>query len=126
MSCAIFYANLVIFVALCIMAALGHVERFSPQNDSPKIVYLYMSGCPHCVRFMPEWENFARVSKISTLKLENADAKSAQYKKIAQSAGIFRGFPCVFYYNPADNKIVEYSGNRSMMDLLQWSAKLIN
>jgi thiol-disulfide isomerase/thioredoxin len=124
MSCGIFYANLIIFVALCIMAALGHVERFS-SSSSPKIVYLYMSGCPHCVRFMPEWENFAKVSKISTLKLENGDAKSFEYKEIAQAAGIFHGFPCVFYYNPSNKMVVEYSGNRTMADLLQWSSKMI-
>ena len=122
MSCAIFYANLVIFVALCVMALLGHMDRYSSDKSS-KIVYLYMSGCPHCVRFMPEWDNFAKSSKISTLKLEMSDPKAPQYTDIARKAGIFHGYPCVFYMNGSN--IVEYGGARTASALAQWSAKLV-
>jgi thiol-disulfide isomerase/thioredoxin len=123
---SMFYANLVL-LALVIVFFVGSsmFEKFAAERPrTSQVVYLFMEGCGHCKRFRPQWDEFVKKSTSPTLAIERADPKSEPYLDIARQAGIFRGYPTVFFLKE-DGSVVKYEGNRTAADLLSWQSKIM-
>ena len=91
--------------------ALG-LEGFTAGVKGDMMVYFYMDGCPHCVKFAPEWEKFAASTKLQTKKVESKQM-SAEEKKLG-----IDGFPTVMLLGPKGPK--KYSGGRTASALQQF------
>ncbi len=94
-----------------IVEGLVNSEK-SPSNKSKKIIYFYMDGCGHCVKFTPEWDNFCKNSpeKVTTEKLE---LKHPRAKVLLKEFGI-SGFPTVVMVDDKDTLENTFSGPRTV------------
>ena len=86
------------------------------SDNSKKLVYFYMTGCGHCNRFTPTWDQFcsANSSPIKTYKFEQA-----QVQEQISSYSI-SGFPTILLLDENNAKIDEYSGERSVEALTSY------
>lgn len=86
------------------------------SDNSKKLVYFYMTGCGHCNRFTPTWDQFcsANSSSIKTYKFEQA-----QVQEQISSYSI-SGFPTILLLDENNAKIDEYSGERSVEALTSY------
>ena len=92
-----------------------NVENFDGKNfendGKKKVVYFYMNGCPHCDSFSPIWDEFKKTSKLTTHKIESADA-GAMIDKYKIS-----GFPTIILLDETNNKLKELEGPRTVAGL---------
>jgi len=92
-----------------------NVENFDGKNfendGKKKVVYFYMNGCPHCDSFSPIWDEFKQTSKLTTHKIESADAGTMidKYK--------ISGFPSIILLDENNNKLKELEGPRTVAGL---------
>jgi len=71
-------------------AMIPEVSLFS--NKGAVVEYYAMEGCPHCIRFNPEWEKFETEAKANGITTHKYDARKDTEK--VRQAGI-EGFPTV-------------------------------
>lgn len=110
-----------------ILSSHGLSETMSnveASEESPyTLYYFYDPNCPHCQQFESTWENVAghvRNTSTSTKALNVTDPKNENI---------------VFYYNithlptiilVTPDKSIEYKGNRTFEDLLNFARQNIN
>jgi len=83
---------------------------------STKVVFYYMTGCPHCVNAEPEWEKFlvkAKAAGISTDKVESKDER-------ASTAGV-TSFPTFIFTK--NGKDTVYNGPRTADAFMEFANK---
>lgn len=117
MSCAVYYANLALLIIFCILAVLQILKVHEGFSSGNVPIFLYMEGCPHCHNMMPAWKRFGRGRMV-----EYKTAEGQKYLNIARSAGIYKGFPCVFAVN-GDKVVSVYEGDRSYESLMAWYSR---
>jgi len=89
------------------------VQMFS--NAGVTVSYYSMQGCPHCVRFNPEWEKFENeVKSDKSVKTAKYDARKDEAK--VREAGV-EGFPTVTITR--NGKTDTYEGPRTVKGLLE-------
>lgn len=93
----IFLIALSAYVAIVAMGKQNFFKAMIPEvslfsNKSIVVEYYSMEGCPHCVRFNPEWEKFESEAKSNGITTQHYDARKDAEK--AQKAGI-EGYPTV-------------------------------
>jgi thiol-disulfide isomerase/thioredoxin len=94
------------------MYLLPLVEGLSPNSDKKKLVYCYMDGCPHCDKAMPAWEDFSSsTTVVDTAKIESKEDPEFMKKMDVQ------GYPTFLLLDAGGNKLEEYEGDRSSVDL---------
>jgi thiol-disulfide isomerase/thioredoxin len=103
------------------------------QNDKPynlnskkcAFVLFYADWCGHCQSFKPEYQKFARKAVFIDVFLVNVDTNKQLLSNIEQSNSPFKisGFPTIWMYKHG-NLVGEYSGNRTVKDLLQTAMSL--
>ena len=59
----------------CFTSSVGNLGKRiieGLENKGKTLTYFYMNGCPHCVKFTPEWDKFAssNATGIKTQKVE--------------------------------------------------------
>ena len=76
----------------------------------------YMNGCPHCESILPDYKNFVAAGQLAQngkktmiRMLEQSDPDAAPELE----ANNVKGFP-TFILNTADNKNIEYQGDRTI------------
>jgi len=92
------------------------LEGFTAGVKGDMMVYFYMDGCPHCVKFTPEWDKFAKTAKIKTKKVESKQM-SAEEKQLG-----IDGFPTVMLLGSKGPK--KYSGERTASALHEFVKNL--
>lgn len=107
-------ASLVIAMWLlgCLFPAPGdrveyRVHGFEGFEDGPptRCVYYAMSGCPHCVRFDPVWNEVA--SAVSGVEMKRYDVSTPEGRAEAEKADV-RAFPRVMkFYSDGSSKTFE-------------------
>ena len=75
-----------------------------------ELVFYHMTGCGHCEKFMPVWDEFAaqNSSSIQTRKVERSEAPD----EISRHG--ISGFPTVLLLDEAGNKVETYEGERTL------------
>lgn len=71
-----------------------------------------MDGCPHCDKAMPAWEDFSSsTTVVDTTKIESKEDPEFMKKMDVQ------GYPTFLLLDAGGNKLEEYEGDRSSVDL---------
>lgn len=96
------------------------VQMFT--GKTVKVEYFSMAGCPHCVKFNPEWESF--VEQAATMKgaVETKKFDAREDSADVQKAGV-DSFPTVLISK--NGKATPYEGPRSAKALVAEVAKLM-
>lgn len=97
------------------------IQAVEEPKIVPELVLFYSNGCGHCHRLAPTWsqveEKLSSSPSLKVRKIESAQPESSLGRDI-------RGVPTIRLYpqglsNP-DN-FVEYSGDRSLQDILKFA-----
>lgn len=91
------------------------------NTGSPVLLLYHAKWCPHCIMFMNEWKKTAlslSKKKIYTLKIEHSilDKLPLKYRNIY-------GFPTIVLIH--NKKRIEYIGNRSSDDIIDFVTKKV-
>ena len=78
-------------------------------GNGSTLTYFYMDGCPHCVKFAPEWDKFAQ-NHTGALKLKKVEAKNMSEQE--KGLGI-QGFPTIMVVDNNGKKETDYDGPRT-------------
>jgi thioredoxin-related protein len=95
-------------------------EKFSHKKE---IVYIYMNGCPYCVKFDDTHKTLKTdidITKTFTVK-EKIDIKSAEAEKYRKYG--CNGFPCYLVMD-GDKVVKQGSGYKSLDDFKAWLSSI--
>ena len=85
--------------------------------NNPTIMLFHADWCGHCQSFMPTFDKFSEninKSKLNIVKF-NADIDKKHI-----SAFNVEGFPTVMLHDPKSKRFIDYTGNRTMGDLVKF------
>lgn len=76
-------------------------------DEKCKVVLYHMTGCPHCVNLMPEWEKFTKMNrdKYNIEKKERSEMTKDELNTVS-------GFPTIKVV-PSNRPEVVYDGDRT-------------
>ena len=125
----IMIAILLILIAISIYyivtarSTIKKVESFSQQKKSApkqKLVYIYMNGCPYCVKFDKTFEELSEDKEMKQKYSFNdkIDIKSSAAE--AYSSYKCNGFPCYMVFDQDDKLVKQGTGFRSASDFKGW------
>lgn len=112
--------------------AVKKLENFAESNErvnrlvSNKLVYLYMKGCPYCVKFD---KTFKEASELKKPTAEHPWAGNVAFKKMAidsNEAVEYKkykcdGFPCYMLFDSEGEKLIaKDTGYRPLAELSAW------
>ena len=87
-------------------------------GNGSTLTYFYMDGCPHCVKFAPEWDNFSQ-NYNGSLKVRKVEQKTMSEQE--KSLGI-QGFPTVMVIDKNGKAETTYDGPRTAEGLKSFTA----
>jgi len=87
--------------------------RLEQSTGKPKLVLFKAEWCGHCSRFKPTWEELK--NKITNVDFVTYDADSNQSELSTYNV---EGFPTIILDN--NNKKIEYNGDRSSNNIIQF------
>lgn len=93
-------------------------------NYDKKVVLFYAPWCGYCKAFEPTYKEVAEKLNGNQV-LYTMDCTDEKCKKMSNQYGI-RGFPTVLYIKDKYSKPIQYDGNRTKEDLLQWIGSVGN
>jgi thiol-disulfide isomerase/thioredoxin len=85
--------------------------------SNPTLLFFHADWCGHCQRFMPTFDKFSggvNKSKINILKF-NADIEKSYVKSFN-----IEGFPTILLHEPKSKRFINYTGDRSIGDLVKF------
>lgn len=95
-------------------------EGFS--GNKPTCVLYYATWCGYSRDFLPQWEKFEEYAKKNLNVVPKSVLCEGDEESKCNHEGV-RGYPTVIIYLP-DGKKVQYEGNRTAEDLIQWCQKV--
>jgi len=96
-----------------------NLEGYEGQQQIPsKVVYYYMDGCPACKDFEETWNNFSN-SYNGVLEIEKIERKEAGEDVLNKHD--VKGFPTVLLVDTKDNKIKEFTNDRTVDKLMDFA-----
>ena len=106
--------------AVLVFGALHYflkVSNLEGLTNKDTLRYFYMNGCPHCVKFTPEWENFVNqcgTSCKTTNEKVESESMQEQHKQHVQ------GFPTIVLFDSSDQKKKVFEGERTAAGLKEF------
>lgn len=96
-----------------------NLEGYEGKEQIPaKVVYFYMDGCPACKDFEETWNNFSN-SYNGELTIEKIERKDAGDDVLDKHK--VKGFPTVLLVDTNDNKIKEFTNDRTVDKLMDFA-----
>jgi hypothetical protein len=83
-------------------------------DDGPSVVLVYSTTCPHCVSYMPIWENLCKIPNLNT-NMISMEASVYQNTLMSQKKPV-TGVPTVLHVN-AGGEITEIADPRNMQTM---------
>jgi len=121
-ACA-FIALLLLLTAirlgLELFSALTVKEGYTGASE---LLLLHMTGCPHCVKLIPEWQSF--VSQNNT-GIKTRSVERGEDPALVKKYGV-TGFPTILLLDSQGNKVDTYKGPRTAAGLLSFCKKNSN
>ncbi len=85
-------------------------------DEGTRLVLYKSSGCPHCIKMMPEWEKVVKDASTLNMTVDTVDAvEDAEEMKSANVSS----FPTIKLIKAG--KVMEYSGERTAMAIESWA-----
>ncbi len=109
----VLYILLIGIIANMLLTPYVRKEGFKGRKA---LLLLHMEGCPHCVKLMPEWDNFTKMNdtSITTKSIEKDEDRS-----LVKRYGV-EGFPTILLLDSNGNKLKTYDGPRTSQGLLNF------
>ena len=98
------------------MVFMPHSRQEGMVKGRKELLLLHMEGCPHCVRLLPEWDNFTKMNdtNITTKSVERNDDQA-----LVKRYGV-KGFPTILLLDENGDKLKTYDGPRTVQGLLDF------
>lgn len=98
-------------------------ERFSDNSSSGtgkkcKVMLFYAQWCGHCQSLKPKWDNAKTRFDTSKVEVLEVNADDASSKALFEEHSV-SGFPTIKIIK-TDGTVLDYSGDRSEEDLVQF------
>jgi thiol-disulfide isomerase/thioredoxin len=95
---------------------------YDEVGKRPIFVKFYMDGCPHCENMKPAWNELENdlINNYEgdfTIMAVNANALNTLKSPIIENV---EGFPTIFIINKDGSKGIDYNGDRSKADMLNF------
>lgn len=108
--------------------AQHHTSAPPPQAPTPSgppkktLVLVHSHGCGHCKHMMPAWQEVVEtLKKDGTIDVLTIEASQPEAREFIKQSGI-EGFPTIrCYASGLNSAYVEYSGDRTKMDILKFA-----
>lgn len=84
---------------------------------NPSLILFYANWCGYCKSFMPIWNEFK--TKINTNKYNIIEIESQH--NFTNKIQVLKGYPSLYYIH--NDKIIEYSGDRTTNSLIDFLNK---
>ena len=115
---------------VCLLAVVGVVvvgvaclmkyrEGFEGGKE---LLLLHMTGCPHCVKLIPEWQSF--ISKNNT-GIKTRSVERSEDPALVKKYNV-TGFPTILLVDSQGKKIKTYKGPRTADGLLDFCKRNSN
>lgn len=89
------------------------------SNNIPILIYYAASWCGFCQKFNPTWKQLMSQVDQSRCKLIKINCDSDNHAGVCQRLDI-QGFPTIKLYRNKGEEGVEYTGDRSLEDLMRF------
>ena len=98
------------------MVFMPHSRQEGMVKGRKELLLLHMEGCPHCVKLLPEWDNFTKMNdtNITTKSVERNDDQALVKRYGA------KGFPTILLLDENGDKLKTYDGPRTAQGLLDF------
>ena len=98
------------------MVFMPHSRQEGMVKGRKELLLLHMEGCPHCVKLLPEWDNFTKMNdtNITTKSVERNDDQA-----LVKRYGV-KGFPTILLLDENGDKLKTYDGPRTVQGLLDF------
>ena len=98
------------------MVFMPHSRQEGMVKGRKELLLLHMEGCPHCVKLLPEWDNFTKMNdtNITTKSVERNDDQA-----LVKRYGV-KGFPTILLLDENGDKLKTYDGPRTAQGLLDF------
>ena len=98
------------------MVFMPHSRQEGMVKGRKELLLLHMEGCPHCVKLLPEWDNFTKMNdtNITTKSVERNDDQALVKRYGA------KGFPTILLLDENGDKLKTYDGPRTVQGLLDF------
>jgi len=100
---------------------VSHLEKYETISQKNKVYYFYSPFCIHCKKFTATWNEL--VKNIKDFEFNAIDATLKENQNLAFYYNVNK-FPTIILALP--NKTIEYSGDRSYNDILNFINKKNN
>jgi len=109
-------------------AIMGFITQLTERNFDSMIksnvafVKFFVPWCGHCARLAPLWESLAEKAESANVKIAEVDC--SKQGKLCDAQGL-NGYPSMVLYK-GGRKVEEYSGKRTVNDMLEYVKKHSN
>jgi len=109
-------------------AMMGFITQLTERNFDSMIksnvafVKFFVPWCGHCARLAPLWESLAEKADSANVKIAEVDC--SKQGKLCDAQGL-NGYPSMVLYK-GGRKVEEYSGKRTVNDMLEYVKKHSN
>ena len=91
--------------------------------NKPTLINYWANWCPASQKFIPEWENFKRISSKEFPELQIMDVDGAVYPELVKKSGVkdgIKGYPTiVLYYNGTTYPRVGYAKSNDIIKFVK-------
>lgn len=119
------FIGLFVVLVILLIVSFARARREGFAGGAGTILYFYMPGCGHCMKFNPEWEKLQPMidSKRMPLRLNKIDGTHDGNTDIVNQYSV-QGFPTIIL--EVGSKSFTYNGERKAESLLDWASKKVS
>ena len=81
------------------------------NKDVPSLILFFADWCGPCKMFLPTWNKLAEINKRDDINLVKFSC--VKHKDKCDKISLIQSYPTLVLYNPKDNSLVKFEGNRS-------------
>ena len=116
---ALFLFLVVLHLGYIVVQTLNTKEGYTGASE---LLLLHMTGCPHCVKLIPEWQSF--ISKNNT-GIKTRSVERSEDPALVKKYNV-TGFPTILLLDSQGKKVKTYKGPRTSDGLLDFCKRNSN
>ena len=96
---------------------LNPLRLMEGMNNNKKFILLKMTGCGHCEKLQPHWDNAVKANKTS-IEMADYEQGTDEGKKLCEKYDV-KGFPTMLFID-GQNEAANYKGERTTDSILAY------